>query len=229
MCWVTSADGEYRDGIADVSQAVGPGCWQVGPLDDDTLINGQAEAILVCGVRDDIIVDLKAGNDYFQASSPEGGPVPDDLWSKRQDGDDEVHLEYLYVDGDLKVETGEGDDYIYFWDNVISGSVTFDTSTGDDRVVWLGTPREKIGKNVTIKAGSGNDDVSGRFEAKGYLSVDMSSGDDHFAWDKIDVTTSLILDGGPGRDVRTDGADLQRRTNGTKARGIRLTTWLGVR
>jgi len=101
---------------------------------EDTLINGQAGPVVVGGVRDDIFVDLKGGNDRFRAGQASAN-MPDSFTLKMQDGDDYANLQYLNVPGNATIGTGSGND-CFGWDKIRrENRPTLDGGTGYDILI----------------------------------------------------------------------------------------------
>jgi hypothetical protein len=198
--YVTGDDAANEVGVADVSEREGPGCWRVGPLDEDTRINGKHDFVLMRGVTKNVIVDLKGGNDRLLANGTGGTRSHNGMYVNMQDGDDEVVVEYLHLKRDLDIKTQRGNDRVFLWDFVVEGYVRIDTSHGDDRIMWLGS-QQPIGKYVSINTGQGDDVVLSSINARGDLKVDTSDGNDRFENSGSEILGTATIKTGKGDDI----------------------------
>ena len=109
----------------------------------------------------------------------------------------------LNLDGALAVTTAGGDDTVTVGTATL-GSAVFDLGGGNDKLTFNATVGAGAGSVLDIDAGSGNDTVEllASTSIQGSATIDLSYGQDTFAFDDAAILTGeLLVRGGPGKDA----------------------------
>ena len=142
--------------------------------DAGTTVNGQAQ-VTVDGVRDDIIVNLKGGNDELTVWAL---TVPDMLKVKTGSGDDVIGVYHTTVQGRTVILTRSGNDEVNFSSSHLEGRCNVTTHGGADDVSFYKSSTYRL---VNVKTGGGEDEVwlghSAEFGAK--VKVKTGAGKDN--------------------------------------------------
>jgi len=122
-----------------------------------TTVKGEA-SVEIAGVKRNVIVDLKAGNDRVEFVS-EGGGFAKDVTAKMGDGTDIVEATNVIIGGKLTVDMGAGDlqEVTLNGGSTVAKDVSIKMGDGDDNGVLL--EQVTLNKKLTVVTGSGNDSV----------------------------------------------------------------------
>lgn len=120
-------------------------------------------------------------------------------------GDDFLNLGGAAVAHALHFDGGRGNDIQRLFGHVdIGGNLVMRDTDGNDRID-LGANDLRVGGNVRISAGSGDDHVSiSGLEAHGRFFADLGKGDDEIEFSNCHLAKAKV-DGGKGNDTFKDG------------------------
>ncbi len=86
----------------------------------ETTVNGQAGRVQVDGVKHDIDIHMKGGDDFVRVEVSSGFPgIPRDLKIDMAEGEDIIELLGVAVDNETRINAGDGNDLIFI-DGVLS-------------------------------------------------------------------------------------------------------------
>jgi VCBS repeat-containing protein len=176
-------NGDSADNQILISQ-VGPQIFQISSRDGTTTINGQTAPQTFSRAKNDMQINMGAGNDVVEIAGVAGAP--------------------LTVKQRLSVVTGPGDDQVLV-SNVRALRLTIDTGAGND-TLNIGSGGATAGVNVTKEAviamGAGNDNaVIANSQFRKTLVLDMGAGTDNATMTSTSVTKKSTLNGGAGIDT----------------------------
>jgi hypothetical protein len=172
-----------------------------------TTINGQAGAVIVNGVNDDVQVSLQGGNDNLRTASIGGRHLfADDLTVNMGEGNNTLRLDNISVRDDVSVFAGSGADTVLLRGIVGNtaanpdADLSISTGSGADTVVLFNF---FVRDSASIDTGFGNfaDTVN---LITGNVGQDVSiftrDGSDSVAVQGVGVNDDLFIDTAGGRD-----------------------------
>jgi VCBS repeat-containing protein len=191
-------DGDSQNNAITITQSA-TGSFTITSGISATTINGQAGPVTLDGVRKNVILNMKDGDDTVEFDgTTDQITIRGRLIADMASGNDQLMMENVHLRG-MTINMGTGDDTLNFGSDGSSDGVT-------------------SSKLANINMGPGTDDARIANSNFRQLLLNMGSGNDTMTIQGVTVHKRSIVDGGPGTDT------LNRQNNHGKIKYLNFET-----